>query len=202
MAHLQKAPTLLKHPLGWLAPTIQAVGKELKNAQGISLKSPDFIESDALLRLLTWVKVDSPTGRPYSLSFSRPLCVPPETLRLIRAFADGRLAEFIPQNDKALVGAMEHKGATVFVIKFAFRKNIRNGIILTRPCLCGETSVAAAALRPVHMVWPCIRRRVQAGGPLFHGLTANTSNRQLKAAMTPLSFDQGDLYSSAVRPET
>ena len=53
----------------------------------------------------------------------------------------------------------------------------------------------ANALCPIHMVWPAIKERVTAGSPLFHNLTANSSNRHLKATMTALGFDQGGRYS-------
>ena len=135
------------------------------------------------------------TGQAYYLSYLFALRVPSETLRLTRAFADDRMAEFIPQPDKAIIGTRTYKETTVLVIKFPFRKNIRNGCILMRPCLCGEDSPTANDLCPVHMVWPCIKDRVEAGAPLSPSLTANTFNRQLKETMTALGFDQGGLYS-------
>ena len=122
--------------------------------------------------------------------------VPSETIRLQRAFADGRITEFIPQDDKALIGTRRYKGAEVLVIKFAFRKNIRNGCILMRPCLRKDGSETAAALCPVHMIWGCIRARTKAGGLLFPLLSANKFNRELKATTIALKIDQGGLYSS------
>ena len=121
LARLQKASTLLRYPLDWLTPSVRCVGKGLKNAQDLPFKPPNFIGPEALLR---WAKLDSATGQAYYLSFLFSLRVPSETLRLQRAFADDRLAEFIPQDDKALIGARRYKGAEVLVVKFAPRKNI------------------------------------------------------------------------------
>ena len=61
-----------------------------------------------------------------------------------------------------------------------------------RPCLCEEEMVAANALCPVHMVWPAIRGRVAAGGPLFPTMAANSFNRHLKGTMAAMNFPQGD----------
>ena len=196
LAHLQKACLLLHSPLGWLTPLIRNLAKGLKNAQDLSFKFPNFIESAALITLIRFVKLDSKNGQLYYLAYLFALRVPSEALRLVRAFKDDRITEFIPQTDKALIGTRTFKGTTVLVIKFAFRKNIRNGCILMRPCLCQEESRVANDLCPVHRIWPCIRDQVQAGEPLFPSLTANTVNRQLKATMTALGFDQGGLYSS------
>ena len=76
-SHLQMESTLLKHPLGWLVPTIRAIGRGRKNAQDLISNFPNFIESEALLRLLAWVKVDPPTGQAYLLScLSRSAILP------------------------------------------------------------------------------------------------------------------------------
>ena len=115
---------------------------------------------------------------------------------MTRAFADDRLTEFVPQDDKALIGTRAYKETWVLVIKFSFRKNIRNGCILMRPCLCGCGSDQAGDLCPVHAVWTRIRDRVKAGDPLFPGLTANVFNRQLKATLTAMGTPEGGKFSS------
>ena len=196
LAHLQKASVLLDHPLDWLTPAIRTMAKGLKKAQDLSFKFPNFIQTNDLLTLLRWVKLDSPEGQAYFLSFLFALRVPSETLRLTRAFSDDRITEFVPQTDKALIGIRTYETTSVLVIKFAYRKNIRNGCILMRPCLCKADSTLAHDLCPVHRIWPHIRDRVDAGSPLFPRMTANNFNRTLKGTMTALGFDQGGLYSS------
>ena len=191
LAHLQKASLLLNRSLEWLTPVIRGISKGLKNAQDLSFKFPNFIESKDILTVLEFVKLDSVTGQSYYLSYLFGLRVPSETLRLTRAFRDDRITEFAPQTDKALIGTRKYNDTTVLVIKFSFRENIRNGCILMRPCLCGASSRTANDLCPVHKVWPRIADRDNAGDPLFPDLTANTSNRQLKATMTAMGFDRG-----------
>ena len=195
LAHLQKASVLMDHPLDWLTPGIRTLAKGLKKAQDLSFKFPNFIQSNDLLTLLRWVKLDSPAGQAYYLSYLFALRVPSETLRLTRAYADGRITEFIPQTDKALIGVRTYETTPVLVIKFAFRENIRNGCILMRPCLCKADSTLAHDICPIHKVWPYIRGRINAGDPLFPGMTANNFNRTLKGTMAALAFDQGGLYS-------
>ena len=41
---------------------------------------------------------------------------------LQRAFADDRITEFIPQTDKALIGARTYRGEVALVVKLAYRK--------------------------------------------------------------------------------
>ena len=64
-----------------------------------------------------------------------------------------------------------------------------------RPCLCGAASEAELELCPVHAVWPQIRDRVDAGGPLFPVFTANNFNRKLKQTTTALKCPEGGRFS-------
>ena len=179
-----------------MTPVIRGISKGLENAQDLSCKFPNFTESKDLLTVLEFAKLYSAQGQAYFLPYLFGLRVPSETIRLTRAFRGDRLTEFAPQTDKALIATRKYKETTALVIKFAFRKNIRNGCILMRPCLRGAPSGAANRLCPVHMVWPRIAGRVNAGDPLFPDLTPNTFNRQLKGTMTALGFDRGGMYSS------
>ena len=76
-----------------------------------------------LLRILEWAKIDSAQGRAYYISYLFALRAPSETLELRRAFSDGRITEFIPQDEKkALIATRTYRQTTVMVIKFAYRK--------------------------------------------------------------------------------
>ena len=196
LAHLQKTSLLMHQPLDWLTPTIRGISKGLKNAQDLSFKFPNFIQTQDLLKLLRYTKVDSSTGQLFFLSYLFALRVPSETLRLTRAYADDPLTQFIPQKEKALIAVRFHSQTPVLVIKFAFRKNVRNGCILMRPCLCLEEDQTAQRLCPVHTVWEFIKERVDPGDLLFPDWNANKVNRTLKIMMTQLKFDQGGKYSS------
>ena len=193
LAHRSKASILMNMDTDWLTPTMRRVARGLKNAQDLSFKFPNFTHSTELMDRLKFVKLASDTGNAYFLSYLFSLRVPSETLRLIRAFRNKRLAEFSPQTDKALIATRTFKGVTVLVVKFAFRGNIRNGCIFMRPCLCSDQALPHD-LCPVHAIWPCIRDRVEPGFPLFPGLTSNTFNRQLKATMTALRVPEGGKF--------
>ena len=196
LTHLKKAATLMNISTDWCTPAVTAMAKGLEKVMGRSFIFPNFIESADLLRVLRFVKVDTDLGQAFFLSYLFSLRVPSETLRLSRAFRDDRLTEFVPQEDKALIGIRTFKETEVLVIKFSFRKNIRNGCILMRPCLCGAASETALELCPVHAIWPHIRDRVGAGGPLFPAYTANIFNRKLKQTMTALKYPEGGKFSS------
>ena len=172
------------------------MSKGLKNAQDLSFKFPNFIQTDALLTLLRYTKVDTAVGQLFYISYLFALRVPSETLRLIRAYANDPITQFIPQEEKALIAVRCHDQTPVLVIKFAFRKNLRNGCILMRPCLCRESDQRAQKLCPVHVIWELIKDRVDPGDPLFPGWSANKVNRTLKILMAELGFDQGGKYSS------
>ena len=110
LAHLQKASALLDHTTEWLTPTVRQLEKGRKNAQDLSSKFANFIKSTDLISLLTFLKLDSEMGHACFISFLYALRAPSETLRLVRALADDRLAEFIPQEEKALIGPANTKG--------------------------------------------------------------------------------------------
>ena len=125
---LKNARVLLNHPADWLTTTVREMSTGLTTAQDLSFKSPNFIKSEALIELLTFLKVGSVMGQACFLSYLFALRAPSETLRLVRAFADGRLAEFGPQEYKALDGIWAFKGAQVLVIKFPFRKKYKKRV--------------------------------------------------------------------------
>ena len=55
----------------------------------------------------------------------------------------------------------------MLLAKFAWRKNMRRGCILRRPCLCGEPEPPARVLCPIHRIWPQPAARVRTGELLF-----------------------------------
>lgn len=172
------------------------MAKGMKNAQDLRFAFPNFIESDGLIRILKYTKLDSDMGKAVFLSYQFSLRAPSETFRLTRTYKDDRAGEFAHQEDMALITIIQHNQIHAMVIKFAFRGNIRNGCIPMRPCLCSGPSKEAHDLRPVHMAWPHIRGRVKAGGPLPPGLAENNFNRKLKQTTAALKFPDGQKYSS------
>ena len=130
------------------------------------------------------------------MAYISPLRVPSEALTATRAFPNDPIAQFIPQEEKALVWARTHKSIDVVITKFAFRKNLRNGRILKRPCICKETNSLSRLLRHPRTFRPLVKRMVSVGKTLFPGSTSNKFIFTLKALMSELGFDRPQEYSS------
>ena len=113
-----------------------------------------------------------------------------------RAFADDPLAEFVPQEDKSLMGVRQYRGHSMLVRKFAFRKNIRGGCVLFRPCLCDEKHDQARTLCPAPSICPVLRGRTEAGKPLFHMFPPSSANRTLKQVMAKIENRDGSRFTS------
>ena len=196
IAHLKKACYLLDLDTKWDTPAIRTIAAGLENSQDRSFAFPNFFFSKDLLRLLDREGVESQFFQLGFLSYLFSLRVPSETLCLKRAFFDDPLTEFVPQTDKALAGIRRHSDRDVLVLKFSFRKNIRGGCVLLRPCLCDEIHDRARTLCPVHSIWPLIRARVNAGDLLFPSFSPCNLNRTFKMVMTKLGYPDGPKYSS------
>ena len=54
----------------------------------------------------------------------------------------------------------------------------------------------AAHIFPVHAHWPCIRRRVEPGQPLFKAVNRRNFNRILKSVLGKLKIPDASRYSS------
>ena len=202
LARLQKSCLLMAHDLSWLTPAARPFSKGLKNAQDLSSKPPNFIESKSLIRILEFAKLHSDRCQAYFLSYLFSLRAPSETLRLTRAFRGARLTELAPphhtQGGKALMGIRSHNGADALGVKFPLRKNIRNGCILMRPRLFGLATQFPCDLCPIHKVWPLIRDRVKAGDLLFPGVTADNFNRPRRPLWPLLALARADYIHPTV----
>ena len=84
----------------------------------------------------------------------------------------------------------------VIAIKIRFRKNIRGGCVLIRPCLCAETQEKARLICPVHTCWPLVAGEFGVNKPIFANLHANSVNQQLKAVVVKLRYYMRRRYSS------
>lgn len=165
MAHLKKACFLLEVDTRWGAPAVRTVAHGLENAQGRSFAFPNFLFPRDILT----IRGHSPFFQLTYLSYLFPLVVPSEALMIRRAYADDPLTEFVPQPDKALMGIRRYKDHEMLILKFVFRKNIRGGCVLFRPCLCSERDHRARTLCPVHAIWPIIRDRTPVGNRISEG---------------------------------
>ena len=115
---------------------------------------------------------------------------------LRRSFRNGRLLEFSPHVEKALVCIRFFKKQPYLVVKLSFRKNHSGGAILKRPCFCGLNNDMARFTRPVHPLWRAVKQRVYSGEPLFRGINRRNFNRMLKAILDRLGIPEAHRYSS------
>ena len=196
LAHLKKACFLMELDTRWDTPAVRTIAAGLENAQDRSFAFPNFFFSKDLLKLLDHEGIDSAFFQLAYLSYLFSLRVPSETLRIQRAFFDDPLTEFVPQPDKALMGIRQHSDREMLVLKFSFRKNIRGGCVLFRPCLCSEKDQRARTLCPVHAIWPLIRLRTDAGEKIFPTFSPCGVNRTFKKVMTKMGYPDGPKYSS------
>ena len=192
--HVKKASLLLGHGDAWFNSEIQLIAKGLRNAQDRSFAFPNYLMSADVLRLV-WHQGTNQTGMIAYLSYLFSLRVPSETLQLTVARPNEKLLEFKPQGPKALIGPRTYNNTTALVIKFRFRKNIRGGCILIRPCLCEMVSQANRTFCPVHGFWATIRARLTPGELMFPGMSANMFNQRLKKVMCDLNYVDGHRFS-------
>ena len=180
----------------WDTPAVRTIAAGLENAQDRSFAFPNFLFSKDILVIADHEGLDSPFFQLAFLSYLFSLRVPSETLVIRRAYADDPLTEFIPQPDKALMGIRTYKEHQMLVLKFSFRKNIRGGCVLFRPCLCSEQKARARTLCPVHSIWPRIRDRTTTGDLIFSGFSPCSVNRVIKKVMTKVGHLEGPKFSS------
>ena len=196
VSHLRKACILLQHPTSWFTEEIKTISKGLRNAQDKTFVFPNFLGAADVLRIIRYEGQLAPMAVVAYLSYLFSLRVPSETLRLEKASTQDQLLSFEPQGPKALIGLQWMKETPVLAIKFRFRKNIRGGCILIRPCLCRIEDGNVRALCPIHGFWNAFQAVAPAYGPILPTLSANSVNRQLKAIMTALGYLRPHKYSS------
>ena len=117
------------------------------------------------------------------------------TPHLVRAFSADAIGALPPNTEKALIGVRAIQGDSFLIAKLSWRKNITSGCILRRPCSCALEDAQAQLLRPVHALWPLIRRRVQPGIPLFRAANRQNFNRIFKAIMSKMHIAESSRYS-------
>ena len=194
LAHVMKASILLRHPTDWITPDVRSVAKGLANAQDLSFKFQNYMFAADLLRLITSVKLDNEFGLACFMSFLLLLRVPSETLLMRKADNSDFSTEFPPQDQKILVGVRMVAGRPLFIAKFSWRKNLKHGCILRRPCLCDESSNLTRLLCPVHKLWPRMSRNIPVRGLIFPSLTASSFGRKLKSEMVRMGRKSGDSF--------
>ena len=93
------------------------------------------------------------------------------------------------------MGRRMFKGKDLLLAKFAYRKSIKYGRILERPCICRPANPKATAICPVHVIWHIIRERADAGELLFRGWNSASFYRHLRKMMVDLGYSDGVKFS-------
>ena len=121
---------------------------------------------------------------------------PSEAIQLTIANPNEKLLKFSPQCPKALIGPRTYRDTTALVTKFRYRKNVRGGCILIRPCLCTMVSPPNRTFCPVHGFWATKRGRLTPGGLLFPNTSADNFNQRLKRVARDLNCEDGSSHAS------
>ena len=180
-------------------PAIRTISQGLGNSQGRSFafpNFPNFIYPNDILNIGGQEGGNPPFSQLAFISYLFSLRLPSETLEIRRAYADGPMAEFLPQAGKALMGVVKYKGHQMIVLKFAFRGNIMGGFVLFRPCLCSEQDSRVPTLCPAHAIWPMIRGRAPVGERIFAKFPPYFGTRSTKIVMTRIGHLEGPKFSS------
>ena len=117
----------------------------------------------------------STVGTVAYLSFLFSIRAPSATLQLAIASPNEKLLKFSPQGPKSLICHRTYRDTAAMVIKFRFRKNVRGGCILIRPCLCTMVSPPNRTFCPVHGFWATNRGRLTPGAFCSQTLPPTTS---------------------------
>ena len=183
LAHIQKACFFLNIPADRVSPSILTIADGIAIAQVRSIQFPNLIRFGDLAQLLKHSPMRGEFGQRAFVSYISPPMVPPEALQLVRAFPNGSITDYKKQDKKPLIGVRTYNNTSLLVIMSAFRKNIRNGRIPIRHCICNELGNSMArAWCPIRAAWPNIQKRVKPSNyipPLPHGQVSIVSLKRL-----------------------
>ena len=104
LGHLKKACFLTGSPVDWYTAAVRDVSKRLRLAKKESFKPPNFIYTRDLFKIINGLGRGDTFSMLDFVSYLSSLRVPPEALFLRKARDSGRLADFVPQSDKVLIG--------------------------------------------------------------------------------------------------
>ena len=196
LAHVVKAAILLGQSTDWPTPNVRSVAKGLRQAAVRSVAFGNFTMASGLLALIKIVNLSTAFGLAAFLSFLLLLQEPSETLLTRRAPDTDRITEFPPHYFKILAGIRTFDGSPLLIVKFPRRKNIPNGCILRRPCLCQEAPTLARIVFPVHQIWHRLCDGAEIHGRLFPFLTACKFDKELRQGMLTAGYSDGGKYSA------
>ena len=157
---------------------------------------PNFITSDAAIRIIKHATPSGEFGQLDFVAFLFSLRVPSEALLLRRrAYANDDLEGFQPMRGRALISLRGPANNLCLVLRLATRKNLPLVCILRRHCFCDIAKCAERRLCPVHFLWPLVRARVPAGIPISPTYSIRNVNSVLRTALAKLSIPEASRFS-------
>ena len=148
LGRLKKGCMLAGANLDWYAPEVKSASDGLRRAKRGQFAFRNFLFSKDLFATISTLGWERMPPQLIFIAFLSPLRIPPEALQLRMAFADDPIAEFVTQDEKALIGARPFEGADALVIKLSWKKNLGGCCILRRTRLCN------LGLRLGARIWP------------------------------------------------
>ena len=175
---------------------VRDVSKGLRYAKKSSSEFPNFIYTHELFSIINGLGWGGSFAKLAFISFLFIMRVPSEDLCLGKARDSERLADFVPQSDKVLIGTRVCGGAPCLIIKMSWRENLPWECILKRLFICPDDSRRARKLCPPHRIWPLLRASCDEGELLFPEFTRHNVDRKLKFTLAKLKFPEAHKYTS------
>ena len=138
LCHVTNAFRLLGRSSAWLTPWVKATAEGIKNGLNLSFRPPNFISPTDSPHIVEKHRMNSDIGSIFFVIYLFSLRVPSGTFPIRRAFKDDPITEFREQETKILTWRRTYCGQDLLVMKFSYRKNIKYGCILKRPCIFPE----------------------------------------------------------------
>ena len=105
-----------------------------------------------------------------------------------------------PSGCEYLNGLWGFNNTRVLTANFAFRKNIRRGSVLKRPCVCADLAGKARDWCPIHAMWEYLQKRVSPAERLSPTCNKPNVNRILETALRKAGFGNSGIGPSHSGP--
>ena len=194
--HMQKVCYFLGMSTAWYTPAVKHVDKGLKKRQDLSFKSPNYVRSRLLIRLIRSESIQSEFAQACLISFLFSFRVPSETLQLCRPYRGDRLTESPPPGqesvDRGTPGErLPLPGREAFVSEEPNLRRYHETPLILRP----EHRYGSPGLPSTFLVAGREGSGSMRQTP-FQAVNIRNSNRTLKAIFARLQVPHASRYSS------
>lgn len=195
VGYVHKACHYLEQTLAWDTPAVKNVVAALKPTGSGKFRFPNFTRSEFRAKILAKETRGGAFAHLSFIAFFYSLRGPSDALILRRAYKGDGLTGYSPMRSPALIGHRGLMGNECLVIRFARRKNLPNGRMLSRPCFCKLADPSAKRLFPVRAIWPLIATRVKCGEKHFAGHTTQNVNTTIRDVLANLDIPFAERYT-------